>query len=262
MRCRRTGNGDLSQLKALWKQGFGDTDAQIDRFFEQAYPHCIGFAAEENGRLCAALYALPQTLCRNEQPQKMAYLYAVTTAPELRGRGICRTLMAYAEKTLRKQWFCCTMLVPGESSLFGFYESLGYHAQHAHTIRKLPQPPVCCGQAQRLELQSYAGLRETLLSDRAHVRYDAHWLAYAGAAFYALTLNGQLGCAAVLQQESGSCVYEILPGVQMLPALSNVLEQKPLLVRAPGDTEAFSMLKWLDAPQHTAPPVYLSFAFE
>lgn len=261
MRCRKTRPEDLPQLKALWKAGFGDTDEDIDRFFTVAYPHCLGYCAEE-GSLLAALYALPQTLVLGERQEKAAYLYAVTTAPEARGQGVCRALMAYAEKELRKKWFTCTLLVPGEPSLFGFYEKLGYRAQRTHEIRALQQLPEPCGTAEPLTLAAYAGLRETLLYTSAHVRYDAHWLCYAGTEFYALRLGGRTGCAAVRAGNDGACVCELLPDGNMLPALSNVLGQQPARIRAPGGTQAFAMLKWLDAAKPVPEPVYLAFAFE
>ena len=261
MRCRKTTDADLPQLKALWKQGFGDTDAEIDRFFDLAWPHCLGFAAEEAGSLLAALYALPQTLCLGERQEKAAYLYAVTTARAYRSRGICRALMAYAEKELRKKWFTCALLVPGEPSLFSFYETLGYRAQGAHEIAA-PQMPPKRGTAQPVDLRAYAGLRETLLYDTPHVRYDAHWLSYAGTKFYALRLDDRAGCAAVYQAPGGARVCELLPDRTMLPALASALDEPPALVRAAGGKQAFSMLKWLDAPKPELEPVYLAFAFE
>lgn len=261
MRCRKTAPNDIAQLKTLWKRGFGDTDTEISRFFDVAYPHCLGFTAEDGGALCAALYALPQTLCLGERQEKAAYLYAVTTAPEARGKGVCRALMAYAEKQLQKQWFSCALLVPGEASLFGFYEALGYRAQCAHNLQTRT-PPQARGEARPVDLTAYAGLRETLLSGAPHVRYDANWLAYSGAQFYALTLGGRAGCAAVCQTPDGACVCELLPDTGMLPALSGVLPQSPVRVRAPGGKQAFAMLKWLGRPQPELEPVYLAFAFE
>ena len=261
MRCRKATDADIPQLKALWKAGFGDTDAEIDRFFDAAWPHCLGFCAEEEGQLLAALYALPQTLVLGERQEKAAYLYAVATAPAFRGKGICRALMAYAEKELRKKWFACALLVPGEPSLFGFYETLGYRAQYAHEIAA-PQTPSKHGTAHPIELRAYAGLRETLLYAAPHVRYDAHWLSYAGTKFYALQLEGRTGCAAVRQSPNGACVCELLPDMTMLPALAAIPGQTPALVRAAGGATAFAMLKWLDTPRPELEPVYLAFAFE
>ena len=46
MRTRKTGPDDIPALKALWKQAFGDTDAEIDSFFKTVYPEATGFCAE------------------------------------------------------------------------------------------------------------------------------------------------------------------------------------------------------------------------
>ena len=100
MRLRKTNLDDLPQLKALWALGFGDTEQEIEAFFAISYPAATGFCAEEDGRLIAAAYALPQELAWGERTAKAAYLYAVTTARAFRGKGVCRALMAYAEKAL------------------------------------------------------------------------------------------------------------------------------------------------------------------
>ena len=90
MRTRKTGPDDVPALKALWKQAFGDTDAEIDSFFKTVYPEATGFCAEEDGAVIAMLFALPLTLAHGEEMQKAAYLYAVATDEAFRGRGVCR----------------------------------------------------------------------------------------------------------------------------------------------------------------------------
>lgn len=67
MRLRKTNPGDLPQLKALWALGFGDTEQEIEAFFAISYPTVAGFCAEEDGRLIAAAYALPQELAWGEK---------------------------------------------------------------------------------------------------------------------------------------------------------------------------------------------------
>ena len=94
MRLRKTNLDDLPQLKALWALGFGDTEQEIEAFFAISYPAATGFCAEEDGRLIAAAYALPQELAWGERTAKAAYLYAVTTHPDFRRQGICRKLLA------------------------------------------------------------------------------------------------------------------------------------------------------------------------
>ena len=125
MRTRKTGPDDIPALKALWKQAFGDTDAEIDSFFKTVYPEATGFCAEEDGAVIAMLFALPLTLAHGEEMQKAAYLYAVATDEAFRGRGVCRSLMEFAEKTLRKRYVSCLLLVPDTEKLASYYETMG-----------------------------------------------------------------------------------------------------------------------------------------
>ena len=81
MRLRKTNLDDLPQLKALWALGFGDTEQEIEAFFDISYPAATGFCAEEDGRLIAAAYALPQELAWGERTAKAAYLYAGSCWP-------------------------------------------------------------------------------------------------------------------------------------------------------------------------------------
>lgn len=257
MRCRETTPSDLPHLKRIWKEGFGDTDADIDHFFEEAYPRATGFAAELSGTLCAALYALPLTLTSGGNTTRCAYLYAVATAKAQRGKGMCRALMAFAEDALSKKGFSHALLVPGEASLFGFYETMGYRRQTCHTIGTYALPDAR-GAAREIDAAQYGALREQLLKDTPHVTYDARWLCYTGASFYALALAGKTGCAAVL----GSSVLELLPDARMLPALGAWLSAREVLVRAPGADAAFSIAKPLGAAAFPPDPVYLGFAYE
>ena len=131
MRFRKTNPGDLPQLKALWALGFGDTEQEIEAFFAISYPTATGFCAEEDGKVIAAAYALPQELAWGEKSCRSAYLYAVTTHPDFRRRGICAKLLAYAEKELKKRYFDCLTLVPATDALRAYYETLGFVSQNA-----------------------------------------------------------------------------------------------------------------------------------
>ena len=67
MRFRKTNPGDLPQLKSLWALGFGDTEQEIEAFFAISYPTATGFCAEEDGKVIAAAYALPQEVAWGEK---------------------------------------------------------------------------------------------------------------------------------------------------------------------------------------------------
>ena len=70
MRTRKTGREDIPALKALWQEAFGDEQQDIDLFFETVYPNATGFCAEDGGELVSMLFALPQTIVKEEKQLK------------------------------------------------------------------------------------------------------------------------------------------------------------------------------------------------
>ena len=294
MRLRKTAPSDIPALKELWKAAFSEKDEDISDFFEMVYPTAMGFCAEEDGQLAAMLYALPVVLAGGEtesaffakslknavfSERKAAYVYAVATAEQYRRKGVCKKLMEFAEKELRKRYFSCVMLVPADETLTEYYRKNGYlskigteklaaelrqgcgkaAADVAESIAAKPRQASGCA----LGTAEYAGLRETLLSDRLHVRYPKALLDYEEkrAALYRLEDGYALGCAAVRVEDGTAFVEELLPDERMLPALRAAVKAERFVWHRPGAGLMPAMEKWLDG---TAPaePVYLAFAFD
>ena len=74
----------ITDLKKLWKQAFGDSDAFLDTFFSVAYCPARSQQLTQDGRLAAMLYWFDCHLAG----RKLAYIYAVATDPDHRGRGL------------------------------------------------------------------------------------------------------------------------------------------------------------------------------
>lgn len=129
MRTRKTGREDIPALKALWQEAFGDEQQDIDLFFETVYPNATGFCAEDGGELVSMLFALPQTIVKEEKQLKCAYLYAVATKKDRQGEGLCSALLAYAEKELRKRYVEALLLSPASERLADFYAERGFTRQ-------------------------------------------------------------------------------------------------------------------------------------
>ena len=112
----------IGQLKALWQEAFGDSE----EFLAQFYAH--GFAADRcrcvrvDDKLCAALYWFDCLL--DNRP--IAYLYAIATAKNHRGQGLCRILMENTLALLEKLGYAGAILVPAEKGLFPMYEKMGF----------------------------------------------------------------------------------------------------------------------------------------
>lgn len=259
IRYQKAHEDDIPALSRLWKQAFGDSDDWIARFFRDYFPHAAGFAAKDGETLAGMCFALPQQIACEERTVPSAYLYAVATDEAYRGQGVCRGLLAFAEKELKKKNFEVLMLVPADEPLAGMYKKLGFEESFAaEQKRSAPHP---AGQAEPVSPIEYAGLRETLLWDVPHVRYGKTWLEFEAqsAEFYALRLGAASGCAAVRPMKNGAVrVDEILPDERFLPALAEKTGAKTFLLTQ----EPRAMCRWLGAKPAGWENIYLAFDFD
>lgn len=116
----------IPDLFSLWKQSFGDEDGYIRLFFEKEYEHCRTFACFENGKIVSALYLLDCFIPLGEERLDGWYLYAAATKPESRGRGLMSDLIRQAQAFAEKENRAFIALVPGEESLYGYYQRFGF----------------------------------------------------------------------------------------------------------------------------------------
>ena len=113
---------NIPALVALWREAFGDSEEFIDGFMRTAFSTDRSLAVFADGAPIAALYWFDMT-CGEE---KLAYLYAIATKKEFRGRGICTELIEHTHALLKSRGYAEAILVPCEPSLYSFYEKLGY----------------------------------------------------------------------------------------------------------------------------------------
>ena len=122
----------LPELRNLWKEAFGDSDAYLDLFFETGYSPTRCRCVTEEGQVAAVLYWL-DVFCDG---QKMAYIYAVATGKAYRGRGLCRMLMEDTHNVLCGRGYYGAMLSPGDAGLARMYGTMGYsHCANIGQIR-------------------------------------------------------------------------------------------------------------------------------
>ena len=242
---------EISQLKALWKEAFGDPDSFIDAFFETAYaPERCRFLQVE-GKLAAALYWLDCTV----GDEKLAYLYAVATAKKFQGRGLCRQLMHETHRDLKALGYAGTVLVPGSQRLFRMYEKMGY--QVCSHIRELE----CEAGAEKVRLcrlsqEEYAALRRALLPAGGAVQ-EGENLTYLEA--QAQLYGGDGFCAALVQQGDHVQCMELLGGEKWAPGILAALGAKTGWFRLPGQDKPFAMYCPLNGG---SAPSYFGLAFD
>lgn len=109
-------------LRQLWKVVFGDPDSFLDAFFQVAFsPDRCRYITENNVPVCS-LYWFD---CAYEGG-KLAYIYAVGTHPDHRGKGLASQLMQETHDHLKALGYAGAVLRPATLELFPFYERLGY----------------------------------------------------------------------------------------------------------------------------------------
>lgn len=267
---------DIPTLKQLWKLAFGDEDEYIEHFFARCYTPQRMLVLEEEGQVRAmtAWFDMPLVPAHG-QTIPSAYLYAVATHPDFRGRGLAGALLDFAGKWLGERGCACLTTVPARPDLHVFFARNGFEEGFALSRKEWADP----GEGVRAVLtpvsgETYGALREKRLAGTAHAAYSAAALDYqygtcalSGGRLYRV---GADGCACV--EVSGETVFvkELLV-TDVSAALRAIAAHHPgktYQVRTPwegqGERWDFAMLRPLrPMPEwENARPAYLGLAFD
>lgn len=119
-------NEDVEDLKSLWQACFPDDDAYIDFYFNNCFLPSRVRVIRSEGRVVCMVHVLPAKLVMASREYDCAYVYAVATLPQERGKGLMSILLENCEDYAKKQGLSALVLVPSTPSLFEFYKKLGY----------------------------------------------------------------------------------------------------------------------------------------
>ena len=241
------------ERKALWQEAFGDGEAFLNTFEKTAFSPDRCRCAVVDGNLAAALYWFDCS-CHGRQ---VAYLYAIATAKRFRGKGICRALMQDTHNLLAERGYAAALLVPGEDSLFSFYEKMGYRlCSHIGEIRcSATQGPL---DIREISSEEYAALRRKLLpfggviQENENIRFLE-----AQAAFYA----GEKFVLAARREKDVLYGVELLGDVTVASAVTGALGCDKGRFRTPGGKTPFAMCCAL-GDNDFPPPAYFGLAFD
>ncbi len=220
-------------LKRLWAEAFGDTEEAIDAFFATGFSPDRHHSILENGAPVSALYWFDCHL----DGQKLAYIYAVATAKQHRGKGLAHRLMDETHRILQGQGYAGAVLVPGSKELFAFYKAMGYRT--VSTVTEFTCTPADTSAAlTEIAPDRYAKLRNTLLPAGSVVQ-DGAALAYLHtyASFYE---GADFLLAATLE---GGALYaqELLGNSNAAPEILRTLNAETGRFRTPGTGRDFAM---------------------
>ena len=241
-----------NELRQLWKLAFGDTEAFLDGFFSTAYSPDRCRYLTVDGTVAAALYWF-DCQCFDE---KYAYLYAVATHPDFRGRGLCRKLMARTHKQLKEQGYAGCLLVPQEEGLRTFYGKMGYHNMgNVAEFTAVPgEKPAPLGE---IVAEEYAALRRRYLP-RGSVVQEGENLRFLArqARFYAgedFLLAGNI-------EDGFLWAMELLGSAEAAPGILKALGCVRGRFRTPGEALPFAM--FLPLQENAPAPQYFGHAFD
>ncbi len=232
MRIENGASVTAAARRRLRQEAFGDTDAFLDTFEKTAFSPDRCRCITQDGELLAALYLFDCTY----GGVRAAYLYAVATAVAHRGRGLCRALMEDTHAHLAARGYAASILVPGEASLFGFYERLGYRPFGG--VRSLRCDAGAYDTAVReIGTDEYARLRRLYLPDGG-VLQEGENLAFLAAQATLYTGDGFV--LAARREGEMLCGIELLGDAEKAPAIVRALGCKSGIFRTAGD-ERFAM---------------------
>ena len=244
-------------LQDLWLRAFGDGPEVTDPFFRLFPPQRHTRVIPGKTGIAAMASWLPVTLCDLHG----AYVYAVATAPEHRGKGFARTLLRELEQSLADAGLDFACLCPAEKSLYDYYGALGYEA--AFSCNSFSVASAGEGLALTpVDPKAYRAARRQFLA-APFCDWDDAAFAYleaTGTGFYAFPHG--LAAAAALP-DGTLCVRELLAADARTAAggICKALGAARAEVFTPGTEQPQGMLKCFTFGQKI-PPAHLGFAFD
>lgn len=253
---------DVPRQRELWTLAFGDGGDYLDNFYACCPAPARVLVLLEDGVVQAMTAWFPTTLViPGGERWNAAYLYAVCTHPDARGRGHAGALLKYCDYYLKEeQGFQAVTTVPAQPSLHQFFGGNGFRecfTLDQCVIRAEELTPSGTPALERIGAQEYGALREALLEGTAHIAYPADSLAYqegacrlsGGGLFRGQTQAGPVCLCAEGDGGGAFWIKELLGAPQArklcLPALAQTLPAPSWTVRYPGSGVPFGMLKWL-----------------
>lgn len=248
----------LPMLRELWKDGFGDNDAFLDTFFSTAFDasRCrvaiADTSSEDPANIAAVLYWFDCSI----EGQRVAYIYAVTTAKQYRGHGACHMLLEDTHKHLKALGYTGAVLVPGNDALVSLYEGCEYETCTKRS--RIECTAMDMGiEVREIEKEEYASLRRAYLPKLSIVQENENldFLA-AQAKFY----TGKDFLLAGAIEDENLYGIELLCDTSLAPGIAHALDCKDGSFFTPGKDEAFAMYHKLT--EDAIAPSYFGFAFD
>lgn len=207
---------DEAALAALWRACFGDSDGFIAAFLTAISTLGGGVAAEVDGRVVGAAYAICAQALRTPDgaSARVGYIYGVGVDSSCRSRGIGRAVTRAARELALGLGAEIIATLPAEGGLYAWYEDvLGVRmrlCRRCTRVDSAPGVPVA-----PISGADYLARREVICAARpyialtpAAIEFEAAFLAEYGGGLY--SVGGDAVAAAYV--ENGRAVVRELLG--------------------------------------------------
>lgn len=233
---RAARNGEFEQIRALWKEGFGDSDGLIEEYHKLLYRPENAQVACCDGKIVATVLAAPAVLHKSDGTAlPVGYAYALATTQAYRRRGI--GIATYQSMIRRKmsEDMACVAGGAEDDHLMALYmrnswKTVFYVRELVVDADELPPP----AQAAWAGADSYNALREAALQGTNHYGFDVPFIQMqeyicreSGGGL--LRFPGlETSCAAAEYEEDTLLISELLaPDEHILACAAGVLQHLP-----------------------------------
>lgn len=266
---------EIPQQKELWKKCFGDPNSYIDIFYQRFCSPEQVLVVDDEGEINSMAAMLPSTLqFPDGSSVPVGYVYALSTNPNMQGKGHARQLLKYADRYLQDKGMKAMTLVPSSPSLHRFFEAVGMEECFANRRIEILSSaltgvsPDCT--MTPISPHEYNEIRERYLKGTLHITYTDQMIRFqqigshlACGDLYKLEIDGEVGCAAIeYVQKRRLLMKELLLSPEKMEKavelVATQLSASRYHIRTPAFWEgisgsyiqAFAMIKWYDLDLH------------
>lgn len=239
----------LPQLKALWQEAFGDSEAFAEVFFENGFRFDRSLVACEE-RVLGAVYWFDCTLADS----RYAYVYALGVTESARGKGVGSRLTQALHSHLALLGYDGCLLCPANEGLFAYYDRLGYE-----TCACMGQFRCQRGEAvplQKLTPTEYAARRAAFLPPNS-AQFEAFAYAYLGA--YTDLYAGDGFVLAAYRDGETLIGSELLGDTRKAPGILAALDCATGVFKTPGNAPH---VMFCPLRPHAVAPAYLGLVLD
>ena len=115
------------ECRRLWKEVFGDSDEFIASFINHFYNEENMLCIEQDGKMLSMLHIIPFEL----NGSKVAYIYAVATDADARGKGYAGKLIRQSIEKAQSKGYKAIFTLPADDILRDFYSKFGFKGRYA-----------------------------------------------------------------------------------------------------------------------------------